>query len=80
MITKKQATNLKHGDILHHTIMKNADGTPLRCRVNGICKVWKTRPDDFKLPVKYGLKQCFYISHIDGMSQCDSKPSAWVIT
>jgi hypothetical protein len=25
-------------------------------RANGRCQTWRTRPDDFKLPVKYGFK------------------------
>lgn len=62
MITKQQATTLTQGTILEHVSVKNADGTPARARVNGQCKVWKTKPNEFKLPVKHGLKQCFYIT------------------
>ena len=47
---------------LHHVTLRNSDGTPLRCRSNGVCKTWKTRPDEFKLPVKHGLRTCFYIT------------------
>ncbi len=60
MITKKQA--LHHQDF-HHVRVKNADGTPARCRANGACKVWKTRPDDFRLPVVHGLRDYFYIDN-----------------
>lgn len=62
MLTKNHILNLRYGVILHHVTEKNADGTPLRCRVNGQCKTWKTRPDDFRLPVKHGLRNCFYIT------------------
>jgi hypothetical protein len=62
MLTKQKAIALHHGAILHHATIKNADGTPARCRVNGQCQTWKTRPDDFRLPVKHGLKTCFYIT------------------
>lgn len=62
MITRDIATAAHHGQIFHHRTLRNSDGTPVRCRVNGRCKVWKTRPDDFQLPVKYGLKECFYIT------------------
>lgn len=62
MITKEVAISLNHGEILHHKKLRNSDGTPLRCRVNGACKVWMTRPSEFRLPVKYGLKTCFYIT------------------
>lgn len=56
MITKEQAMTHSH---FHHVTAKNSDGTPVRCRANGTCKTWKTRPDDFRLPVKYGIKECF---------------------
>ena len=62
MITKKQAVTACYRQIFHHHTEKNADGTPIRCRVSGECKIWKTRPDDFRLPVKYGLYDCFYIT------------------
>jgi hypothetical protein len=55
------AEPLRHGTTLHHKTVKNADGSPCRCRVTGKCKTWKTRPDEFRLPVKYGLRQSFYI-------------------
>jgi hypothetical protein len=45
-----------------HRTQRNADGSPVRCRVNGKLKTWKTRPDSFRLPVKHGIKQCFYIT------------------
>ncbi len=62
MITKKIAENAKYRQVFHHVLLLNADNTPMRCRVNGKCKVWKTRPEDFRLPVKHGLKTCFYIT------------------
>lgn len=62
MLTKLQAMNISNGAILHHATLKNRDGSPLRCRVNGQCKIWKTRPEEFRLPVKHGLKECFYIT------------------
>ena len=54
--------DLRLGATLEHTSAKNADGTPLRARVNGKPKLWKTRPDDFKVPLKYGMKTCFYLT------------------
>ena len=62
MITKAIAVASRTGDIYHHVSANNADGTPARCRVNGMCKTWKTRPEDFRLPVKHGLRDCFYIT------------------
>jgi hypothetical protein len=62
MITKSIATSVPLGTIFEHNTLQNADGTPLRCRVNGKCKTWKTRPEEFRLPVKHGLKTCFYLT------------------
>lgn len=45
-----------------HVKVKNAKGRPAVCRRNGKCQTWKTRPADFRLPVKYGLKECFDIT------------------
>lgn len=60
MVTKEQAMTCR---VFYHVSLKYSDGkTPIQCRANGQCKVWKTRPDDFRLPVKYGLKECFYIT------------------
>ena len=60
MLTKDQAITARQ---FAHVSMKDSRGDPLRCRSNGKCQVWKTRPDEFKLPVKYGLYQYFYITN-----------------
>ena len=65
MITLEQAKNLKYGQILHHAINENADGTPQRWRVNGKPKTWKTRPNEVKVPVKHGLYNYDYITEND---------------
>ena len=62
MITLEEAKNLKHGQILYHTINKNSDGTPQRWRVNGKPKTWKRSPERVQVPVKYGLKYCDYLT------------------
>lgn len=56
---------LTRGTTLYHKTLKNADGTPLRARVNGAPKTWVTRPDEVRVPMKHGLKACFYISEFD---------------
>jgi hypothetical protein len=48
-----------------HRRQKDYQGFPVRCRANGKLKTWKTRIHDFKLPVKYGLKHCFYLERIN---------------
>lgn len=60
MVTKEQALKARH---FEHVNVKNADGkTPLRIRAMGKCITWKTQPDRFKLPVKYGLYNSFYLT------------------
>ena len=64
MITKVDATTATHGTIFYHETVTNADNiTPLRVRVTGKCKTWKTRPFEFKLPVARGLYEHGYITH-----------------
>jgi len=65
MITLQQAKDLKHGDILHHTVNKNADGTPQRWRVNGMVKRWKRNPDRIQVPLKHGLYRYDYLTEND---------------
>ena len=60
MITKSIALAARH---FEHTRLTNADGSPMRCRATGKCKVWKTRPSEFRLPVKRGLRESFYIDN-----------------
>lgn len=65
-LTWEQAMfEVRYGTVLHHVKERNADGSPLRARVMGMCKHWKTRPDDFELPVKYGLKNSFRVTHLN---------------
>lgn len=60
MITYEQALTASR---FEHVTARNADGTPTRARRNGKTKVWKTRPGEFRIPCKHGLKECFYIDH-----------------
>lgn len=38
-------------------------GEERACRRNGKTQTWKTRPGHFKIPVKYGMYEFFYITH-----------------
>ena len=67
-ITKDIAMKLSHIHTIYLYNEFNADKTPMRCRVNGTCQTWKTRPFDFKLPVKRGLYEYGYITQ----NNCDS--------
>jgi hypothetical protein len=59
-ITKEDALHYRE---FHHIKLRNKDGSALRCRANGKCQVWKTRPADFCLPVVHGLKDYFYLTN-----------------
>lgn len=65
------AKTLTKGAILHHVTMKNGDGSPKRCRVNGKVKLWKREPERFELPVKQGLNNFGYVT--------DLNQNAWVV-
>jgi len=54
-----------------HRTARDSRGYPVRCRKNGQLKLWKTRPTEFRLPVKHGLKECFYITEFNS--------SDWVV-
>lgn len=53
MITKAQAISAQ---VFHSDSHKNSDGTCLRARRNGGTQTWKTRPTEFRIPVKYGIQ------------------------
>ena len=65
MITLTQAKQLQYGDYIHHVTTKNADGTPLRAKINGKPQTWKTRPNKIRLPCKHGLKNTFQLFEYD---------------
>lgn len=65
MVNKEQAIAARSGDEFHYTgrhdctrVVGPRGGVKenvVRVRVTGACKTWKTRPTEFRLPVKYGL-------------------------
>ena len=59
VITKEQAMELQVGDELYSFIMKK----PVKARVNGKCVTWMLRPNEWRLPMKWGLRKCFDITH-----------------
>jgi hypothetical protein len=59
-VTKEQAMTKRD---FEHTTLRDSQGNWVRCRATGKCQTWKTRPEDFKLPVKYGLRDSFYITN-----------------
>lgn len=61
-VNRQNVESLGYRHELRHVSLTDSRGKPVRCRVNGKCQTWKTRPGEFRLPVKYGLKECFYIT------------------
>ena len=68
-ITKNQATN-PSTHIFHIGTCTRIVGprggikvTIAECRRNGRTQTWKTRPEDFMVPVKRGLYEYGYIDH-----------------
>lgn len=63
-LTIELAKTLKPGTYLYNKNIKNrSNGEPLRAKVNGAPKTWKTRPLDVRVPVKHGLYNCFYVEN-----------------
>jgi hypothetical protein len=60
MITKEQAISAPAFHEDHEPGAK-----VYRWRRNGVTKVWKTRPDEFRVPVKYGIKSYHYITDLN---------------
>lgn len=73
MVTKFQAAEFHHGTELHYTGKHDCarhvgprGGVTVRItsvRVSGRCQTWKTRPDEFRVPVKYGMYESSELTH-----------------
>lgn len=73
MITKELAAVTRE---FYHVRVRNADGSPARCRANGKLKTWKREPERWQLPVKHGLKACFYLSPCNAADWCIDEQEA----
>lgn len=62
-VTKSVCEQAHHGQEFYSRSEFNRDGYPKRVRVSGKCKTWRTRPNEYRLPVKFGLYQSLYITH-----------------
>ena len=60
----KQGTFFDSGRLItRYDLQKTTDCKPINWRANGKCQTWKTRPDEFKLPIKHGLYDYDYLTH-----------------
>lgn len=76
MITKAIAQTLTYNQELHYTGRHQCTKTVgprggikvsiTTVRVTGQLRTWVTRPDDFIIPIKYGLYESSYIDHNNG--------------
>jgi hypothetical protein len=61
-VTKELLATLSYGTVLHASPQRGpCGGRPERWRTNGQLKTWKTRPDEFRQPIKHGLYDYSYI-------------------
>jgi hypothetical protein len=72
MLTKQQA--LTQPSTIYHTTKRDSRGNALRVRSSGKCQTWVTRPEEFKLPVKYGLYESGYITHANAAEWALDEP------
>lgn len=61
-VSRENVPGFGHGHVFHHHTLVGSDKEPVRARVTGRVKTWTTRPDDFRIPVKHGLRDSFYIT------------------
>lgn len=64
-----------HKGNLFHATERDSRGNSRAVRLNGRVKLWKTRPDEFEQPVKFGLYDAFRISHRDAGDWLTENPS-----
>lgn len=69
MLTREEVLT---AHMFHDDFQRNADGTCQRWRRNGVTKTWKTRPNDFRIPVRYGLYVYGYITQ-DNADRCHTQ-------
>jgi hypothetical protein len=62
-VTKELLADLPYGTVFHYSPACRLGGNCERWRTNGQLKTWKTRPDEFRQPIKHGLRDYSYITH-----------------
>lgn len=59
-ITKETLATLPYGTVLHYAPACGPKRQE-RWRTNGQLKTWKTRPEEFRQPIKHGLRAYSYV-------------------
>ena len=60
-VTKENQKGVRY--FFHKKLTYKGTANPICVRRNGKTQVWKTRPTEFKIPIKYGLYEFGYITH-----------------
>jgi hypothetical protein len=63
MVSIARAKKLSYGDHIYAKHEYNADGTPMRFKVNGAPKTWKKDPSRIRVPLKRGLYEFGYLDN-----------------
>lgn len=56
-------TVVRIGGHVYNKYYINADGSPLTVRITGRVQTWRTRPEEFRVPWKYGMYMYGEITH-----------------
>jgi hypothetical protein len=75
-VSKFVCENARRGQEFWHRYYKHADGSPVSVQASGPCLTWEDRPNEYKLPVKYGLFQTLYITEANAGEYTTLRPSA----
>jgi hypothetical protein len=62
MVTLSQAKNLRHGQTLYIIGAFDADGSPSKCRVTGVAKLWKRDAGRVQIPIRRGQRENGYLT------------------
>lgn len=63
MVTFEQAQTASRFTFVVDNPRNKHCGERRNCRRTGKTQTWKTKPGHFKIPVKFGLYESFYITH-----------------
>lgn len=70
-----KVTGYSRENTFWHRTEKKADGSAITVRRMGKTKLWATRPGEFRIPVKYGMYNSFYITP-ENAAEWTTKPVA----
>lgn len=63
LMTLEEAKNISSGSTQY---ARDSMGKWKRVKINGQAKTWKTRPNDVRIPYKYGMYEYGYFEMFDG--------------